>query len=213
MSIEYLESLKTIFWDFDGVIKDSEEVKSDAFAQLFSHFGVSVCDRIRRHHESNGGVSRYEKIPLYLSWVGKEQSSSNIHLYSDKFSEIVKQAVIDSPWVPGAKEFLEKYYDRKIFILVTGTPQQEIEQIINALNIRHCFYRVYGTPSKKADSIKISIDEFNINPKESIMIGDSKSDCESAKTNKVPFMLRRTKLNRELQAQLSCQMFDDFICE
>ena len=60
---------------------------------------------------------------------------------------------------------------------------------------------------------KRSIDEFNINPKESIMIGDSKSDCESAKTNKVPFMLRRTKLNRELQAQLSCQMFDDFICE
>lgn len=213
MSVEYLKNAKTIFWDFDGVIKDSVEVKSDAFAQLFSPFKASVCDRIRRHHESHSGVSRYEKIPIYLSWVGKKQSSSNIHLYSDKFSEIVKQAVINSPWVPGAKEFIEKYYDRKTFILVTATPQQEIEQIINALNIRYCFYRVYGAPSKKADSIKRSIVSFNIDPKKSVMIGDSISDYDSAKTNEIPFMLRRTSVNRELQAQLSCKMFDDFIYE
>ena len=42
MSIKYLESAKTVFWDFDGVIKDSVEIKSIAFGQLFIEFGGDV---------------------------------------------------------------------------------------------------------------------------------------------------------------------------
>ena len=42
------------------------------------------------------------------------------------------------------------------------------------------------------------------------MIGDSITDFEAAKVNKVPFILRRTSSNMALQEKFQCQMIDDF---
>ena len=42
MSIELIKTASVIFWDFDGVIKDSVSVKSDAFVQLFLPFGKQI---------------------------------------------------------------------------------------------------------------------------------------------------------------------------
>ena len=61
-----LSTKKYIFWDFDGVIKESVEVKSDAFENLFKSFGDEVAKKVRNHHEENGGVSRFDKLPLYV---------------------------------------------------------------------------------------------------------------------------------------------------
>ena len=59
-----------LFWDFDGVIKDSVDVKTCAFVSLFKNFGSEVLNQVVEHHEANGGVSRFEKMPLYLDWAG-----------------------------------------------------------------------------------------------------------------------------------------------
>ena len=39
------KEIETIFWDFDGVIKDSVKVKSDAYEQLFSPFGLNFSKK------------------------------------------------------------------------------------------------------------------------------------------------------------------------
>ena len=46
-----------IFWDFDGVIKDSVKVKSTAFGELFAPFGEDIVNRVIEHHEANSGIS------------------------------------------------------------------------------------------------------------------------------------------------------------
>ena len=58
-----------VFWDFDGVIKDSVEVKAAAFERLFLPYGAEIARRVRQHHEAHGGMSRFDKVPLYLAWV------------------------------------------------------------------------------------------------------------------------------------------------
>ena len=45
---------KLYFWDFDGVIKDSVDVKTQAYFQLFEPFGLDVAERVRQHHEAMG---------------------------------------------------------------------------------------------------------------------------------------------------------------
>jgi phosphoglycolate phosphatase-like HAD superfamily hydrolase len=202
-----------IFWDFDGVIKDSLDVKSDAFEKLFLLHGKEIAKRVRLHHEKNGGVSRYDKIPLYLSWVGKEPSATTVQFYCTQFSKLVMQAVIDSPWVPGARELLEKHYKKIKFVLVTATPQDEIEEILSALNISHFFCEVYGAPTKKLDAIKKILRYYNIKPGKTMMIGDSNSDYEASTASKIPFLLRRTALNHALQERIGCSMFEDYTNE
>ena len=52
--------------------------------------------------------------------------------------------------------------------------------------------------------------EFSIKPEESIMVGDSNSDHKAAVLNKVPFILRKTKLNKNLQNELNCLMVKNY---
>ena len=75
-----------IFWDFDGIIKDSVKVKSMAFMQLFTPFGEDVVKQVREHHEANGGLSRFDKLPIYLGWAGCLSTPELVEEYSNKFS-------------------------------------------------------------------------------------------------------------------------------
>ena len=208
MTIKTILEAKTIFWDFDGVIKDSVSVKADAFEQLFSPYGIELAKKVRKHHEKNGGVSRYEKIPIYLSWASVKLSSIKIEDYEKKFSFLVKKKVIDSPWVKGAYEYLHNNYLKQLFFLVTATPQKEIEEILRELNIYHLFKKIIGSPVKKEESIKNLLKEFDVDRKRAIMIGDSLTDYEASQKNNVKFILHRTNLNKELQNELKCHMIE-----
>jgi len=202
---------RVIFWDFDGVIKDSVVVKSDAFEQLFLPFGELVAKRVRYHHENNGGMSRFEKIPIYLSWAGETPEKKLIEDFEEMFSELVKQKVIDSCGVIGALDYLKEHNNHKQFFLITATPQKEIEEILFSLNINHFFKKIVGAPAKKEDAIQKIMSEYNISQEEAIMIGDSSSDYKAALDNKLPFILRKTKCNKKLQQKLNCKMIGDFL--
>ena len=110
MISEYIKKAKTIFWDFDGVIKDSVSVKSDAFEELFLPFGSDVAKKIRMHHEDNGGMSRYDKLPIYLNLAGEKYSKDLIIKYEKQFSKLVMNRVINSPWVEGALDYIKTNY-------------------------------------------------------------------------------------------------------
>tara|TARA_Y100000816_G_C26072182_1_gene564088 strand:- start:871 stop:1512 length:642 start_codon:yes stop_codon:yes gene_type:complete len=208
---ENIKKAKTIFWDFDGVIKDSVSVKSDAFEELFLPFGSDVAKKIRMHHEDNGGMSRYDKLPIYLNLAGEKYSKDLIIKYEKQFSKLVMNRVINSPWVEGALEYIKTNYKAQKFFLITATPQKEIEEILKKLEISKYFKKVIGSPTNKKDALKIILSNENINLDGSIMIGDSCSDYEAAKENDVFFVFRKTELNKKLQKKLKCQMIKNFI--
>jgi len=204
-----LDSAVLIFWDFDGVVKDSLDIKRLAFENLFLPFGPEIASRVRIHHERNGGISRFEKIPLYLKWAGQPTSPLQVNEFCDRFAKAVQQGVIDAPWVPGVRDYLLGNFTEQYFVLVTATPQEEIEQILDALGISHCFREVYGAPTKKAIAMAAVLDRQKCPPIRSLMIGDAETDRQAALLNSVPFLLRRTPLNLPLQNFYSGPMFDD----
>jgi phosphoglycolate phosphatase-like HAD superfamily hydrolase len=196
-----LQRYAVLFWDFDGVIKDSVGIKGAAFERLFVPFGPSVAARVRRHHEQHGGVSRYEKLRLYLRWAGEVVSDAQVERYCDLFSEAVRQAVIDSDWVPGAREYLDENHGHQAFILLSATPQKELEGIVSAVGGAGWFRAIHGAPATKADSIVRSLVELGCAPRDALLIGDSDSDHEAAAKTGIAFLLRRTALNAALQAR------------
>jgi phosphoglycolate phosphatase-like HAD superfamily hydrolase len=203
-----LRTAQVIFWDFDGVIKDSVSAKSDGFERLFMPYGKEIASRVRRHHETNGGMSRYEKIPLYLNWANEIVADRMIREFCDRFSKLVLQAVIDSPWVPGVREYLQKQHLGQCFVLLSATPQEEIQQILEALNIATCFRAVHGAPQSKTAAICDELQRLQCPAESGLVVGDSAIDLQSAQTNRVPFLLRRTSFNRELQSQYSGPSFE-----
>tara|TARA_Y100000996_G_C22442675_1_gene610466 strand:- start:234 stop:884 length:651 start_codon:yes stop_codon:yes gene_type:complete len=208
---QLVKQAEVVFWDFDGVIKDSVQVKSLAFQQMFSEYGFDVVNRVRCHHERNGGMSRFEKFPLYLSWANQTVTDEKIEDLCNRFSLLVQQSVIDSNWVDGFLDFFACHIEEKTHILVTATPTEEINEILKALNIRHFFSNVYGAPQAKSHVIEETLRTLDVGFNRAIMLGDSESDYRAAEENNVLFLLRGTDLNKKLQGLCKGRVFKDFI--
>jgi len=111
----------TVILDCDGVIFESVSAKTDAFKDLFS-FAPEKVDEIVAFHLDNGGMSRYEKFRIIYSSILKIPLSHQRFLeLSNEFASNVHQKVIDSQFVDGAKEFLEKYYGKIALHVVSAT--------------------------------------------------------------------------------------------
>lgn len=195
-----IDKYQLIFWDFDGVIKESVDVKTRAFVSLFDGYGNDVAEKITMHHEANGGMSRFDKLPLYLDWAGEDTGEDRVKEYCDRFSHLALQGVIDAPWVPGAEKYLRTNPHRQGFILVSATPQNELDMILQALDLRKCFADVFGAPVGKKDAIRKTLDKLGIDPLDCLMIGDARADMEAALVNHVPFLLRLHATNTAIFA-------------
>jgi len=204
-----IEQKQVVFWDFDGVIKDSVDVKTRAFETLFMPYGTEVVARVRAHHEENGGLSRFDKMPIYLNWAGLPVSDEQVSVFCDEFSGLVLQGVIDSPWVPGVYDYLLQYCRQQYFVLITATPQEEIEYILDYIGIAKCFREVFGAPRGKSEAIAGVLRRLEVEPVNALVIGDAQADLLAARANATPFLLRRTVINQHLQASYDGHQFDN----
>jgi len=200
-----------VFIDFDGVIKDSVEIKTQAYASLFAQFGDKVVKQVIEHHNVNGGVSRYKKIPYYFSnFVGQKLDSKEIKYYCKIYSDKVVKNVINSNWIPGVEKYLRENPFRQKFILITGTPQNEIESILKSLNLFSIFSSIYGAPEEKDNVIRVELLNNNIARDSIIVIGDSVTDYEAARKNKIIFIYRGN-LTDKLSGQSPEYIIKDFV--
>ena len=205
-----LSKAKIVFWDFDGVIKESVSVKTKAFERMFQKFGSTVVKNVKTHHEANGGISRYEKMPHYFEqFAGVKLSEGDIHRKCDEFGEMVMEAVIESPWVPGVESYLRQNPNNQQFVLVTGTPQQEIEYILDRLELLPLFTSVFGAPATKKTSVRSVLNDSMVNPSRTLFLGDALADAEAAQANSVPFFMRETPLNRKCVSEMGLNTYRD----
>ena len=212
MNKNIIGNKKNVFWDFDGVIKDSVEIKSNAYEELFLQWGKDVSLKVRDHHRLNGGMSRYDKIPLYLSWTNLSVDKSLVDKLCNDFSYLVKQKVINSPWVPGVVDFIKYIHNKGIIsYIITATPQDEINEILDEIKINSFFEEIIGAPTKKSIAIKKIIDKYQLKGKDAVMIGDSMSDLVAEEDNNIDFILRKTFENINIQHDVNYLMIDDFI--
>jgi phosphoglycolate phosphatase-like HAD superfamily hydrolase len=194
-----LRAASLVFWDFDGVIKESLTVKADGFERLFLPFGQEVANRVRKHHESHTGISRYEKMPLYLDWAGLPSTTDKVEEFCERFSQLVRVAVIEADWVPGVPEYLRAECRRQQFVLLTATPQREIEEILRSLALEGCFREVFGAPTSKPSAIKDVLMRSPFSSDRVLVVGDSESDVKAAEINGLACLLRSTTFNEDLR--------------
>ena len=188
-----MNKIKVIIFDYDGVIAESVNVKTEAFAELYKPFGSKVVKKVIEHHEANGGVSRFEKFKIYhKKFLSQELDDNKLKELNLEFSNLVLQKVIDSPYVKGAHDFISSHYDKYQFYISTGTPSNEIEIILQKKNIRKFFKKVYGSPEKKDLHVKKILEDVDCKKNEVVFVGDALSDRNAARLNGINFIGRYT---------------------
>jgi HAD superfamily hydrolase (TIGR01549 family) len=179
---------EVIIYDFDGVICDSVNVKTDAFIELYKEYGPKIQEQVREYHLQNGGISRFEKFRYFQSvLLKKDVTEEEINRLSSQFSLLVKEKVIASPYIQGVFEFIKFNANKQQFIC-TGTPENEIHEIAERKGIAHFFKNLYGSPKSKTEIIDIILTETSVSNQRCVFFGDAMTDFTAAKLSNIPFI-------------------------
>lgn len=186
---------KSIFiFDFDGVLVNSVEIKTNAFEELYKKYGDNIVKKVIRHHTMNGGMSRYEKFKHYhQNFLEKKISKDEIKILDKNFSNYVVNKVANSPEVEGATNFLNRLYGNFSIFINSATPTAELKKIIDLRGWSHYFTRVLGSPDDKIANVQAILDyEKNQSINDCVFFGDAESDYRAANYFGIDFILLLT---------------------
>ena len=174
-------ALSCIIFDCDGIILESVDIKAAAFAR--------ICDEVSPAHTAafteyvllHGGVSRFEK----LSWLirlafERDITQEESRIFSGKFAQYCLEAVIASPLVLGFKDVVARWHGRIPMYVASGTPQYELEEILHQKGLDGYFTKIYGSPPSKAALLLNALRDCGAAAKQTVMVGDSKTDMDAA---------------------------------
>ncbi|MCG3168321.1 MAG: Phosphoglycolate phosphatase [Bacteroidia bacterium] len=178
-----------IVFDFDGVLVESVDVKTRAFASLYEPYGAEVVKQVVAWHLAHGGVSRYEKFRhFHQAFLGRTLAPAEESELGERFSALVEKAVIAAAWVPGAREFLEEWHARLPLYVASGTPEEELLRIVARRGMARYFAGVAGAPRKKGEILRDFLDRCGALPARLLMVGDAMTDFDGAAEAGVPFL-------------------------
>ena len=183
---------KAVIFDFDGVILESADIKTEAFLDLFADY-PEHRQSILRYHLDNVGISRYRKFEwIYSQLLGIPLDDDQSKHLGRAFSDIALGKILTCSYVPGALECLQSLSERTRLFVASGTPQDELDLIVERRGLRRFFTGVFGTPRTKVEIIEALLSSFGITADQAVFIGDGLSDYQAASATGVPFIARES---------------------
>lgn len=178
---------ETLVFDCDGVILNSNKIKSQAFYEATKHFGHDAADALVKYHVQRGGISRYAKVKYFIDSILKQDFDEV--LYQDllsRFAQAVKDGLMSCDIAEGLSELKSKTNSR--WLIVSGGDQNELREVFAARNIAKYFDGgIFGSPDSK--DVILEREVLNQNITGSVLfLGDSKYDYKAALAAKMDFV-------------------------
>ncbi len=184
-------SVQAVIFDFDGVLVESLDVKKRVFASLFEPYGPEILTKVMDYYALNEGISRLVKARFcHREFLGRDIGDEELEEINRTYAARALQGVIDSAWVPGAREFLSDHHGRLRMFTASGTPEEELRSIAAKRQMAHYFDRVCGSPRSKAEIIEALIADFDLERQRCVVVGDAMADYRGAKETNIRFIGR-----------------------
>ena len=196
-----------IIFDFDGVIKDSNNIKTEAFRGIYKNYDKDIINKIVQYHIENIGLSRYAKFKyIEENILGNKYNDIIEKKLSILFSEIVFNKILGANYIVGVIDFIKflRKYDKRLFV-ASAAPEIELKKIIKAIEIDNYFTEIIGSPTKKVAAIKNIMLKYP-NSK-TLFFGDALSDYLAAKNAECDFI--GISSNRQ-EFESSVEVYEDF---
>ena len=178
-----LSKYKSIIFDCDGVILNSNDVKTKSFYQIAEIFGDEVANSFIKYHKKNGGISRYlkikylveELIPRFNSNLNESSIKELTLEYANNVIEGLKSCEISK-----SLNELRNLTHKSNWLIVSGGDQLELRNIFSIRKLDYLFDSgIFGSPANKEEIVSREINRKNIKYP-GIFIGDSKYDYQVA---------------------------------
>ena len=188
-----MKKYKSIIFDCDGVILNSNKIKTESFKKILENFDTRAIQEFIDYHENNGGLSRYIKLDYFLSTILPKYSEitenkDDMLLYLlQGYGNVCKKSLINSE-VAKNLEKLKSITNRIPWTIVSGGDQKELRDVFTKKNLASYFKGgIFGSPDKKIDIIQRE-EKYGLINYPAIFLGDSKLDYLVAKNLNIDFL-------------------------
>lgn len=173
----------SLVFDCDGVILNSNRVKTDAFYQAALPYGEAAAQAMVDYHVANGGVSRYLKFAHFLEQLVPEyaagRSGPNLDELLDHYANAVLEGLLSCEVAPGLEQLRELTPNTR-WLIVSGGDQAELRHVFAQRGLAELFDGgIYGSPDTKDEILARELKNNTIKTP-ALFIGDSKYDYQAA---------------------------------
>lgn len=169
-------------FDCDGVVLDSNLVKTEAYFRTAKNLGANddEAQALVDYHVKLGGISRYHKFDYYLREIlHSPVTEEAIQTLLDEFSSELQVGLMECD-VANGLDGLRIITPQANWMIVSGGDQQEIRTLFSKRNLSHMFDGgLFGSPDNKDTVLAREKAAGNLKFP-ALFIGDSKYDYEAA---------------------------------
>jgi len=175
-----LKKYKTLAFDCDGVVLNSNTVRADVFYNCALQYGKEAAEALREYHILHGGVSRYVKFEVLLRDIVKTRVTKDaIQKLLLQFTTEATIGLLKAEIAPGLKELREATPDAN-WILVSGADEKELRNVFVKRDIAKWFDGgIYGSPLDKDQILERELARGNCSLP-ALFFGDSQYDMEAS---------------------------------
>jgi HAD superfamily hydrolase (TIGR01549 family) len=177
-----LQEYKTIVFDCDGVVLNSNKTKVNAYFAVAKRMGGTDAEAqaLVDHHVQKGSFPRNGKIEYYLNNIKKEPITAELmQAYMHAFDEILDEKLMECEVAPDLHA-LKNVTPNARWMLLSGGDQAELRRIFPRRNLAHLFQAgIFGGPDQKETVLAREKANGNLQMP-ALFIGDSKYDHQAS---------------------------------
>jgi len=170
----------TLVFDCDGVVLDSNSLKTEAFYDVALRYGPEAAKALVNYHIEHGGVSRYKKFEYLLkSILGESGGDSDVKVLTDSYGECVYRRLLNCSVAENLIEVRAMMADQA-WMLVSGGDEAELKRIFGERKLASLFDKgIHGSPANKDAIFDRELRSGKLKLP-AVYIGDSRYDHEAA---------------------------------
>lgn len=184
-------SYSCLVFDCDGVVLDSNSVKTEAFRTAGLPYGTAAAEALVAWHVARGGISRYEKFRHFLAEIvpvhAPGTEGPGLEALLADYAAAVRAGLMSCRITPGLAE-LRVATQASTWMIVSGGDQAELREIFAARGLDGLFDGgIFGSPDSK-DAILARELTVGRLPVPALFLGDSCYDHEAARRAGMDFV-------------------------
>jgi phosphoglycolate phosphatase len=174
------KEIKVIVFDFDGTLVQSNQLKYDAYFELFPK--ATKCRRvIKTILKTSFEESRYTILRRVLIALGTGGDlDAKVDSLASQYNRIVLAGAKACPETPEAATVLRVLAPRFRLYLSSTTPEAALKEIVRARGWDPFFCGVFGYPRQKPETLGAILASERISPQELLVVGDGANDRTAA---------------------------------
>ncbi|WP_252107376.1 MULTISPECIES: HAD family hydrolase [unclassified Halomonas] len=178
---------ETLVFDCDGVVLNSNQVKSQAFYQAALPYGNAAAQALVDYHIQNGGISRYKKFAYFLENLVPGQKGPALDELLDRYAAEVYEGLMGCD-IAERLQTLRAITANARWLIVSGGDQAELRKVFAARGLAELFDGgIFGSPDTKDEILTRELKKGNIQ-QPALFLGDSKYDWQAASAAKLDFV-------------------------